>query len=165
MRVLVVHNQYRSAMPSGENAVVRDEVELLRRAGVDVYSYIRGSDELQYMSRGERAALALRPVYSRKDTEAVEGVIRGFRPDILHVHNPYPLISPWVVRTAKRLGVPVVVSIHNHRLVCSKSTYFRDGHICRDCASTRLPWPSVLHGCYRDSRPQSAVMAVALTAH
>jgi len=84
---------------------------------------------------------------------------------VLHLHNPYPLLSPWVVKTAHAHGVPVIQTVHNYRQVCAPGTYFRDGHICTDCKGRAFAWPAIKHKCYRDSLPQSAVMATALAAH
>ena len=89
----------------------------------------------------------------------------GAPTDVLHVHNVYPLLSPWVVRTARRSGVPVVQTVHNYRHGCVAGTRFRDGAPCDDCLSTRTHWPAVAHACYRGSSLQSAVMASALTVH
>jgi len=84
---------------------------------------------------------------------------------VLHLHNPYPLLSPWVIRTAHAHGVPVVQTVHNYRQVCSSGLYFRDGHDCRDCRGKVIGWPAVRHRCYRGSAAQSAVMATALAVH
>jgi glycosyltransferase involved in cell wall biosynthesis len=84
---------------------------------------------------------------------------------VLHLHNPYPLISPWIVRTAHARGLPVVQTVHNYRQVCASGVYFRDGHICHDCRGRAFPLPAIRHRCYRGSAAQSAVMATALTVH
>ena len=84
---------------------------------------------------------------------------------MLHLHNPYPLLSPWVVRTAHRHGVPVVQTVHNYRQVCSSGLYFRDGVICQDCRGRALGVPAIVHRCYRGSRAQSALMATTLAVH
>ncbi len=83
----------------------------------------------------------------------------------MHLHNPYPLLSPWVVRTAHAAGVPVVQTVHNYRQVCAAGIYFRDGHVCTDCRGRRVGVPAIVHACYRGSRAQSAVMATALALH
>ncbi|MBK9180788.1 MAG: glycosyltransferase [Acidimicrobiales bacterium] len=163
--MLVVHNRYRSALPSGENRVVDDEIALLGEAGVDVDAYLRESDEIDGFGLAARAELALRPIWSREDAGALARRIAVRRPDVVHLHNPYPLISPAAVWVASRAGVPVVQTVHNYRHVCAAGTFFRDGAVCRDCAGRPVPWPAVAHGCYRGSRPQSAVMAAALTLH
>ncbi len=84
---------------------------------------------------------------------------------MLHLHNPYPLLSPWVIRTAHAHGVPVVQTVHNYRQVCSSGLYFRDGHNCTDCRGKLLGWPAVRHKCYRGSSAQSALMATTLAVH
>lgn len=165
MRVLIVHNRHRSGPPSGENRVVDEDAHLLEEAGVDVELYQRSNDELEQLSLAQRAGLAVRPFYSREDVTAFGRRLQAFRPDIVHLHNPFPLISPWIVRTAKAAGIPVVQTVHNYRHVCPAATFFRDGHICHDCEGRRVAWPAALHGCYRGSAMQSAGMALAIAAH
>jgi glycosyltransferase involved in cell wall biosynthesis len=165
MRVLVVHNRYRSALPSGENMVVDREIAMLRDASIEVDTYIRDSDEIEHFGPVKRAELAVRPIYSLEDSKAFKARIRSFRPDVVHLHNPYPLISPAVIRVAKTAGVPVVQTVHNYRFVCANGLYFRDGRVCQDCLGKQLPWPAVRHSCYRGSMPQSAIMAGSLAVH
>jgi glycosyltransferase involved in cell wall biosynthesis len=165
MRVLVVHNRYRSDNPSGENAVVDLEIELLRSAGVEVEAFQRSSDDLQALPTRDRLSLAASPVHSRTSVKQVETVIARFRPDVLHLHNPYPLISPAVLRVASRAGVATVVTAHNYRLTCANGLFFRDGKGCHACERAAVPYPAVVHACYRGSRPQSAAIATSLLAH
>ncbi len=165
MRVLVAHNQYRSALPSGENEVVASDVEALRAAGVEVDTYFRSSDEIESFGSLQRARLPVRPIYSLEDSRRIRRRIRETRPDVVHLHNPFPLISPCVVRVAKDEGVPVVQTVHNYRHSCPAGTFFRDGAVCEDCSGKAVPWPAVVHGCYRDSRSQSAVMATTARLH
>lgn len=165
MKVLVAHNRYRSNVPSGENRVVDTEIAALAAVGVDVIPYLRSSDEIDGMSAAERIRVPLQPVHSRRALQDVTDLIERHCPDLLHLHNPYPLISLSVVRTAHRLGLPVVQTVHNHRHSCMRGSYFRDGHPCYECRGKALPWPAVQHGCYRDSHTQSVPMAVAFLAH
>jgi glycosyltransferase involved in cell wall biosynthesis len=165
MRVLIAHNRYRSGLPSGENVVVDQDVELLRGAGVDVVTYMPNSDEIESYGAPRKLALAGRPLFSRRTHRDIVGLIRQTRPDVIHLHNPYPLVSPSFVRVAAQHGVPTVQSVHNYRFVCPQGEHFRNGAVCTKCVGKRIPWPAVQHGCYRDSRPQSAVMTAALTAH
>jgi len=165
VRVLIVHNDYVSANPSGERRVVTDDQANLRAAGVDVVSYIRSSDEIPTLSRQRKAELLIRPAYSREDSQALAALLRRERPDVMHLHNPYPLISPHVVRVAHAAGVPVVQTVHNYRMTCVNGAFFRDGKVCTDCVGLRVPLPALKHGCYRDSRAQSAVMTGTLAVH
>jgi glycosyltransferase involved in cell wall biosynthesis len=164
-RVLVVHNQYRSDSPSGENRVVDAQIAQLRDAGVAVESYLRSSDDIASFSRRERVELAVRPIFSREDTAGVDAVIDRFRPDVVHLHNVYPLISPAIIPRAKSRGCRVVQTVHNFRHVCASGTFFRAGGACTDCLGKKLPWPAVVHACYRDSRAQSVAMGAAIAYH
>ena len=165
MKVLVAHNRYRSELPSGENAVVDEEIAELTRAGVEVVPYLRSSDEIPGLAPLAKLSVPLRPVHSPGAVADVRRLIAENQVDVLHLHNPYPLISMSVVRAARQAGVPVVMTLHNHRHSCVRGSYFRDGHPCTLCRGKSLPWPAVQHGCYRDSRAQSVPMAIALRAH
>jgi glycosyltransferase involved in cell wall biosynthesis len=165
MKVVVAHNRYRQAQPSGENTVVDAEIEQLRAAGVEVVPLLRCSDEISALPATAKALLPISPIYAPGAQQDLNRLLAEHRPDVLHLHNPYPLLSPWVVRTAHRHGVPVVQTVHNYRHVCSSGVYFRDGMICHDCRGRAFGLPAVVHRCYRGSRAQSAVMATALAVH
>ena len=165
MKVVVAHNRYREAVPSGENVIVDVEIGQLRAAGVEVIPFLRSSDAIGDLPLGEKALLPLSPIYGRAAQRDLSALLDEHRPDVLHLHNPYPLLSPAVVRTAHRHGVPVIQTVHNYRQVCSSGLYFRDGHICHDCRGRAFGWPAVVHGCYRGSPAQSALMATALAVH
>lgn len=165
MRVLVVHNRYRAAVPSGENRVVDAEIAALAAAGVDVGTYFRDSDDIAGYGLVAKVGVAVRPVYSAPDVREFRNRLRSFRPDVVHLHNPYPLISPAVVRVARAEGVPVVQTVHNVRHACVAGTFFRAGAVCEDCRGRTVPTPAVRHGCYRGSRLQTVPMAVAAVVH
>ena len=165
MKVLVAHNFYRSEMPSGENRVVNEQVRLLRERGHEVELYACDSDEIQGMSRASRLALAWRPIYSFEDAHRLRERFASFGTDVVVVHNVLPLLSPAIVRVAVGARVPVVQVVHNYRHACAAGTFFRDGATCEDCTSHALPWPAVVHKCYRDSRSQSAIVATSQAVH
>jgi glycosyltransferase involved in cell wall biosynthesis len=165
MRVVVVHNRYRSAQPSGENRVVERDIAELEADGIEVFPYLRDSDEIDGFSILKTAAVAIRPLASPADSIALRRLIRDVQPQIVHLHNPYPLISPWIVRTAKAMRVPVVQTVHNYRHVCASGLFYRDGAECTECVGRAFPLPAIEHGCYRDSRLQTIPMAASLWAH
>lgn len=160
MRVLVAHNRYRSTAPSGENLAVDTEVGLLREAGVDVATFIRSSDDIPSLPLARKVSVATGPVVNWHGTRDFARTLREFRPDVVHVHNVYPMLSPKVVTAAQRAGVPVVHTMHNYRLGCVAGTYLRGGTVCRLCDSHPSNWPAVRYGCYRESRVQSVAMGV-----
>lgn len=159
MRVLIVHNAYQQR--GGEDAVVEAEGKLLASQGQEVRVFSCHND---LAARMPRAALALQTLWSRPAAKNLGRLLRSFRPDVMHVHNTFPLISPSVYWVAAAAGVPVVQTLHNFRLLCPQATFLRDGKICEDCLG-RLPWRGAIRGCYRDSRTQSTVLAAMLTLH
>jgi glycosyltransferase involved in cell wall biosynthesis len=165
VKVVVAHNRYREAIPSGENVIVDTEIAQLRAAGVEVLAFQRSSDSIAGLPAAQKALLPISPIYGRAAQQDLARLLDEHRPDLLHLHNPYPLLSPWVIKTAHRYGVPVVQTVHNYRQVCSSGLYFRDGHNCYDCRGKAIGWPAVQHKCYRGSRAQSALMATTLAVH
>src|ERR1700712_4065920 len=151
MKVVVAHNRYREAIPSGENVIVDTEIAQLGAAGVEVLPFQRSSDSIGELPLSQKVLLPLSPIYGRQAQQDLAALLTSARRDVWHLHNPYPLISPWVVRTAHAHGVPVVQTVHNYRQVCSSGLYFRDGHNCTDCRGKAFGWPAVQHRCYRGS--------------
>ena len=164
LRVAFVHNQYRSAQPSGENTAVKLEVELVRDAGCEVFLYERSSDEIAEFSPAQKAMLPARVVWSRGDKNRLGAFLEQTRPDVVHVHNTFPLISPAAIGVSAARGLPVVVTLHNFRTLCVNALLFRDGQPCELCVG-RSPLPGVVHRCYRGSRAASAPIAASIVLH
>ncbi len=158
MRILVVHSRYASGPSSGENRVVDDEVELLRAGGHDVHLWSPMPGE---STTGAQIALAASAVWSRHAVSEVRRLARELEPDVVHVHNLFPLLSPAVLRTGT---APTVMTLHNYRLLCLPAVFLRDGRVCEDCLG-RLPWRGVVHRCYRGSAAGSAALATSLGLH
>jgi len=165
MRVLIAHNRYRSGTPSGENIVVDREVDLLASRGHDVETFFRSNDDYADLSAAQKIRTSASPVFGSSARKDFQKSLRAFRPDVVHVHNVYPLISPMILDDCREAGVPVFATIHNFRLRCIKGTFFRDGQICTDCEGRRFPTAGIVHGCYGESIAASSVMAIALARH
>lgn len=164
MKVLLVHNRYRSAFPSGENAVVDDEAELLAEAGCDVERLEVESDSIAELGAARRALVPAGVVWSRSGGRLTSDAIARVRPDVVHFHNTFPLLSPSSIRAARSSRVAVVATLHNFRPLCPIAIFLRDGRVCEDCLG-RVPWPGVVHGCYRDSPAATAPIAAMITVH
>ncbi|CAM5315485.1 glycosyltransferase [Streptomyces griseorubiginosus] len=164
MHVLVVHNRYASAQPSGENKVVDQEVELLRSGGHRVELFERRSDDIGSMSLLAKAALPLRVPWNAAVRRELADRLRAERPDVVHVHNVFPLLSPAVLAACADAGVPAVATLHNYTQICPPGTLQRDGRPCTECVGA-TPLPAVRHGCYRGSRLATVPLAVSLSAN
>jgi len=158
-RVLVVHNRYQNA--GGEDAVVADEAALLRERGHAVHLYVRDNRELQDMSALNAFT---QTVWARRTAADMGRLIDAFRPDVVHVHNTFALVSSSAQWTAVAAGIPVVQTLHNFRLLCVQAMFLHQGRVCEDCLG-RAPWRGVLRKCYHNSGPQSAALATMLGVH
>lgn len=158
-RVLLLHNRYQHR--GGEDSVVDSEVELLRERGHDVELLTWDNDEIKTLSP---VRAAVRTIWSSDSTHRVTEAIQRQRPDIVHVHNSFPLASPAVYWAADKAGVPVIKTLHNFRLMCPQAMLLRDGKVCEDCLG-KVPWRAVRHRCYRGSTAASAACASMLVAH
>ncbi|MGW8375278.1 glycosyltransferase [Streptomyces sp. ODS28] len=161
MHVLVVHNRYASAQPSGENNVVDQEVALLRGAGHRVGVFERRSDDIHTRSLPGKAAVPLLVPWNPGVRRELAARLRAERPDVVHVHNVFPLLSPAVLAACADAGVPAVATLHNYTQICPPGTLQRDGKPCTECVGTSVPLPAVRHGCYRNSRLATVPLAVS----
>jgi glycosyltransferase involved in cell wall biosynthesis len=112
-----------------------------------------------------RLTLAKDTVWNTSAYRELGALIRRERPHVVHFHNTLPLVSPAGYYAARAEGVPVIQTLHNYRLLCPVALFFRDGRVCEDCMGKAVPWPGVVHRCYRGSRTASGVIATMLTVH
>lgn len=159
VRVLVVHNAYQHR--GGEDTVVEAEVALLRAHGHEVDTWFRSNDEVDGMSP---LTLVRDTLWSRRSVRELAARVAAFRPDVIHTHNTFPLISPSLYWAAASACVPVVQTLHNFRLMCLNALFLRDGQVCEDCMG-HVPWRGVARACYRGTRQASAALAGMLTLH
>lgn len=159
LKVLLVHNYYQQA--GGEDQVVADEAGLLEQNGCKVIRYHRHNDEVTHMGRMQAAAATL---WSRRGYRELRTLIRCERPDVMHCHNLFPLISPAAWKAARDAGVPVVQTLHNFRWLCAGGAFLRQGRPCEDCLG-KLPLPALRHACYRGSRAGTGVVAAMQVLH
>ncbi len=162
-KVLMAHCFYREL--GGENLSFQAEVDLLRAHEQPIAVWTRDNREIDGYGRIGRAMLAARTVWSVDAHRELRRILARERPGIAHFQNTFPLMSPSVYGACRRRGVAVVQTLRNYRLVCPSGVLYRDGAVCEDCVGRSVAWPGVLHACYRDSRPQSAVVATMLSTH
>lgn len=162
MKILLVHNTYQQ--PGGEDVVFSQERELLERAGHQVLTYCRSNWEIAGYSALKRLALVGRMVWAQDSRREIAGLIHREKPDLVHVHNTFLMVSPSIYSVCKEAHIPVVQTLHNYRLLCPAATFFRDGRVCEECLEHSL-WRGVLHGCYRDSRAETSAVALMLAVH
>jgi glycosyltransferase involved in cell wall biosynthesis len=164
MKVLIVHNRYRPTAPSGEDAVVDQESTALMSRGHEVVLFQRRSEEISDWSPLRRATLPVRVLWSEDSRRAITESLIQFAPDVVHLHNIFPLITPSILYACRDAAVPVVATLHNYKLGCASGTFFRDGRVCHDCLGGSS-FPALAHGCYRGSAALTAPVVLGSWLH
>jgi glycosyltransferase involved in cell wall biosynthesis len=160
MIILAVHNSYQQ--PGGEDEVFRQETRLLEQYG---HCVIRCQAHNHDVNGKGRIELLAKTVFNSEAYRQLRSLIERTRPDVMHVHNTFPLLSPAVYYAARDKAVPVVQTLHNYRLLCPTGLLFREGHVCESCLGKLSLAPAIARGCYRDSRPATAVASAMLLLH
>lgn len=160
LRVLMVHNRYQQA--GGEDSVFANEVSLLRNGGCQVEVLEVSNRSISGVAA--QIATALRVVSNSSGRLLMSDMLARTQPDIVHVHNFFPQLSPAVFDACQQAGVPAVWTLHNFRIACASGFLFRQGRVCEDCVG-KVPLPAVLHRCYRGSTAGSAAVAAMVGWH
>lgn len=143
MRILIIHNFYQH--PGGEDVVFEQEKALLSSTE-DVYSLTFRNQ------KGWRGAW--QTLWSPWNIWAgwqIRKAIVRHRPDVVHVHNFHYAIGPIAVRIAKRMETPVVMTLHNYRLLCPSATLFHNGQTFTSSLHTGFPWEAIRKGVHSNS--------------
>lgn len=160
MHVLSIHNGYQ--IRGGEDESRAAEEQLLRQMGHQVDVYEEHNDRIGDLNP---AQLAIRTIWSQESFGIVRQMLRQGDYDLIHVQNFFPLISPSIYYAARAEGIPIVQTLRNYRLLCPNALFFREGKVCEDCLGKAIPYPGVVHGCYRESPVASAAVASMITIH
>ena len=162
MKIVLVHNTYQQ--PGGEDVVFDQEKRMLDAANHRVVTYTRSNHEIGKLNVLGQIGMAKRTIWASDTRAEFDKLLDREKPDVVHVHNTFMLISPSIYSACRDHGVPVVQTLHNFRLLCPNSNLFRDNHVCEECVDDGL-WHSIQHACYRDSRPATAAVVLMLGWH
>jgi glycosyltransferase involved in cell wall biosynthesis len=165
LKILLAHNFYGSSAPSGENTVYSAEKSLLEAAGHEVVEYTRHSDEIRGQGAWGAMKGAMSTPWNPFAFARVRRTIKRERPDVLHVHNTFPLLSPAIFHSAARSSTATVLTLHNYRTVCAAAIPMREGQPCTECLDRRSVTPALRYGCYRQSRLATLPLASMIALH
>lgn len=160
MHILSIHNNYQ--IRGGEDESRKAEELMLRANGHQVDIFEKNNDQISSINP---LRLASKTVWSQEAYQTVTKILKEDSYNLIHVQNFFPLISPSVYYAAKNVGVPVVQTLRNYRLLCPNGLFFRNGKVCEDCLGQAIPFPGVIHACYRENHLASATVAAMLTTH
>jgi len=160
LTILVAHNFY--LRPGGEDVVFRNEIELLRSHGHRVVEYI---DDNHRIAQGNALSIALQTIWSWETYSKILRLLKKVRPDVVHFHNTFPLISPSAYYACKKLGIPVIQTLHNYRLLCPAAILYRGEYICEKCKKNPLFLPAIRYRCFQNSSIKTVVLSLSLIVH
>jgi len=159
MKILVVHNKYR--LRGGEDESRESEDKLLLGRGHLIREMVLDNRTID----PDEWTVGLQASWSGSSYRRILHEASEWKPDLIDVHNFFPLASPSVHHAARRLGIPSLQTLHNYRLLCPGATFYRDGRPCEHCTQHLLPWPGIVNRCYHHSATHSAAVALMISAH
>lgn len=160
MRILLIHNRYRYA--GGEETYTHNLTRLLRSHG---HTVIRYEKDTGAVKKWQKPFIIFHFFWNFAAARQLDKLVTEKKPDVAFIQNLYPLLGPSVYWTLKRNRIPIIQHITNYRLVCPKTLLFRNNRICELCVSKKIPYPSVLYGCYNSSRFSSLVFTLSFAFH
>ncbi len=105
-----------------------------------------------------------RMIYSLEAKRKFKKIIADFQPDIIHIHNIYHQLSPSILDVARREKIPVVMHLHDYKLICPNYQLFANGKICEACKPNRY-LACVKKRCFKNSFFKSLLAAIEMTIH
>lgn len=139
-------------LKGGAETVMFDEIDLMKRHQVDVVefsmsdprnrpssyaSYFVSPKDYRSASRVSRLKSALSFIHSREAVGKMSRLIRDEKPDILHCHNVYHQLTPSIINAASLAKIPVVLTLHDYKVVCPVYTRLSNGEVCTKCSGGR----------------------------
>lgn len=164
MKLLLVHEFYRSSNPSGEDKVYQMEQDLLMNAGIVLQTVKFRNDWIGTKKGPSHLMTALCTPWSPMGQRKLKDVIGRFKPDVVHFHNTFPMISQSAIWEAKRQGVATVQTLHNYRWFCANALLLRNERVCTLCLRNG-PWPALFHRCYRNSLLATIPLVLNISLH
>lgn len=164
LKILVLHNYHRKGSSSGDDQVFKDETKLLEKHGNTIIRYSISNDSFDNAGTIGKIKACLGMLWSFKCYKEVKGIIAKEKPDVVHIHTFFPLMSPSVLYAAKRSGCKVVATLHDTRFICPCSTSLRGTTLCNKCGDGHYI-RMCKYGCFKGSRVQSLIVAFIFKYH
>ena len=161
LKILFIHNKYKQY--GGEDAALELEASLLKEKGHHVQVLLFDNKKIEGLF--SKIKIGRGAFYNINSGKKLETVIRQFKPDVIHIHNMFFIASPSLVFVAHRHKIPVILTLHNYRLICANATLLRNHEVCELCIHKKLPLEGILHKCYRNSAIESALVTLITGVH
>lgn len=164
MKVLLIHNFHRKGSASGDDQVYKNEISLLESHGHTVIKYTISNDEFDQLGIIRKIISTLGMLWSFDNYKSVKNICKEKRPNIVHIHTFFPLLSPSIFYAAKRSGIKVIVTLHDTRFICPCATSLRGTQLCNECGDGHY-FRMCKYKCFKNSRLQSLIIAFIFKYH
>lgn len=105
-----------------------------RNDKVEFDNYFVDNGEIRHLSLLKKIKRVPSYLYNSKASKNLEELVKEFNPDIAHVHLFYAGLSVSILRTLKKLKIPIVHTVHDYRLLCPvKNLLDKKGNLCELC--------------------------------
>lgn len=159
MKILIIHNYYKNR--GGEDTVFENESKALKEKGYEVIRYIRHNDELQDYSALKKLFFPLLIIKNNKAIKDLKKIIKNNDIDIAHVHNVFPLISPYVYHLLRKHNIKIVQTLHNYRFLCPNGVFYTKKKNCQLCMNGNF-FHCIINKCYKNSYIYSFLYAYVI---
>ena len=164
MKILAIHNFHRKGSASGDDQVYKSETALLESHGHTVIKYTVSNDEFDKSGLIKKLIFIFGMLWSFKNYQDIKKLCKKEKPDIVHVHTFFPLLSPSILYAAKRSGIKVVATLHDTRLICPCATSLRGTELCNKCGDGHY-LRMYKYRCFKNSKLQSLFVAFIFKYH
>lgn len=151
MKILVIHNHYQQ--PGGEDVVFDLESALLEES--ETVKRLTFQNKTGWRGFGQ----TVWSIWNIFAASRIKRTIQSFQPDVIHLHNFHYALGPVGIRIAKKKNIPIVVTLHNYRIICPSATLFYNGHLFTESLNTSFPWKAILLGVHSHSVLKTAWLA------
>ena len=161
MKILFIHNRYKQY--GGEDVAVELETSILKERGHEVKTIFFDNAPIEGLF--PKITAGFQSIYNSSSASKVSKAIREFKPEIIHIHNLFFIASPSVIYAAHKHRIPVVLTLHNYRLICANALLLRNGQVCELCTQKTFPFAGIRYKCYRNSATESALVTSITGIH
>lgn len=162
MKILIYHNRYQLA--GGEDISVETDVKMLVDRLHEVIVREVDNHQINAFNLGQKIGLLVNTAWNRKVYYEVRSTLQTLKPDLVHVHNFFPLYSPAIHTACHDLNIPSIQHLHNFRLGCLNAYLLKNQQVCNVCVG-KNPWRGLIYRCYRNSLPDSILVWIMITVN
>lgn len=164
MKILAIHNFHRKGSASGDDQVFLSETKLLKQHGHDIIKYTLSNDEFDNLRVIGKVIATLRMLWNSNSYKKVDYIVKKEKPDVVHIHTFFPLMSPSILYAAKKNGIPVVATLHDTRFICPCATSLKGTKLCNECGDGHY-FRMLKNKCFKNSILQSTIVAFIFKFH